>query len=307
MYPKTLFGNYVTLYGVCIALGIVACIVVLRFLGKRRNIDKKFLDFVELNAYIAIAVGFFTSWIFQVFYNFIETGEWKFDSGITFLGGLIGGIASFLIVYIIMKKAGKLTGTVTQILPIAAPCITIAHGFGRIGCFFSGCCHGITPQEGSPFSFLAINFPIYSEKTVNTFFGTTVSIPEEIIGYVKYYPTQLWEALFLLAITAVFILLIYFKDFKFSLPTYLASYGVWRFLVEFVRGDDRGQIIPGYDFPSPSQFFGIIMALAAIPVFFLVRYLYNLKKKNSNILVDPTADIDNIDSSTESNNEESNQ
>ena len=297
MYPKTLIGNYVTLYGICIAIGIVMCIVVLRFLGKRRNIDKKFLDFVELNAYIAIAVGFGASWIFQVVYNYIETGVWKFDSGITFLGGLIGGIASFLIIYIIMKKSGKLTGEVVQILPIAAPCITVAHGFGRIGCFFAGCCHGIEPTEGSFFSFLAIKFPEYSQKTVNTFFGTTVSIPDQIIGYVKYYPTQLWEALFLLTITAIFILVIYYKDFKFTLPIYIGSYGIWRFLIEFVRGDDRGQIFKGLDFPSPSQFFSLIMIAVAVPVFFLVRYLYNKKKKELNILVDPT--VESLDDNDE--------
>ena len=289
MYPKTIIGNYVTLYGVCIAIGIVLCIVLLRFLGKKKNIDKKFLDFVELNGYISIAVGFFTSWIFQAFYNFIETGIFTLkNTGITFIGGLIGGIATFLIVYFIAKKMGKLTGTITQILPIAPPVITIAHGFGRIGCFFAGCCHGKTPTEGSFFSFLAMKFPDYSYKSVETFFGTTVSIPDKIIGYNLYYPTQLWEAIFLLSLTLVLVLVLLYKDFKYTLPLYLVSYGTWRFLVEFVRGDERGEIIKGLSFPSPSQLLSIIMVLSSVGVFFLIRYLYKKQRKELNIKVDPS-------------------
>ena len=49
MYPKRLIaGEYVTLYGICIAIGVLLCIYCLRYFGKKTNVDRKFLDFVEL-------------------------------------------------------------------------------------------------------------------------------------------------------------------------------------------------------------------------------------------------------------------
>ena len=48
------------------------------------------------------------------------------------------------------------------------------------------------------------------------------------------------------------------------------AYGVWRYVIEFVRGDDRGSI--GIDGITPSQFIAIIMIVGAVGVFFLERY-----------------------------------
>lgn len=289
MYPKTIIGNYVTLYGVFIAIGIIVCILLLRYIGKKRNIDKKFLDFVEMNGYISIGVGFFMSWIFQAFYDFIKTGVFSLSgAGITFLGGLIGGVATFLIIYFIMLKLGKLTGSIVEILPIAPICIAVAHAFGRVGCFFAGCCGGLELDESSSFYFLTMKFPIYSYETVNNIFGGSMSVPKEIIGYEHYLPTQLYEAVFLFLITGVMTLLLLKKNFKYNFVIYLFGYGIWRFLIEFIRGDERGEIFKGLSFPSPSQFFSIIMVLIAVPVLFLLKFLYNKQKENLKIMQDPT-------------------
>ena len=293
MYPKTIIGNYVTLYGVFIAIGIIACIFLLRFLGKKRGIDKKFLDFVEMNGYISIAVGFFASWIFQAVYDWIETGVFSLaNSGITFIGGLIGGVATFLVIYFIFMKTGRLTGSIVEILPIAPPIITIAHAFGRVGCLFAGCCGGLHLEEGDPFYFLAMKFPIYSYETVDSLFGGTMSVPKEIVGYEYCLPTQLFEALFLFLITGVMVLLLLKKNFKYNFVVYLFGYGIWRFLIEFIRGDERGEIIKGLSFPTPSQFFSMIMILIAVPVFFLLKYLFKKQKENLKIMQDPTDNED---------------
>ena len=64
MYPDPLFsiGKFsVHLYGICIAIGIICTVMVLRTFGKKLKVDNKFLDFVELNAYLSIGVGFFSS------------------------------------------------------------------------------------------------------------------------------------------------------------------------------------------------------------------------------------------------------
>ena len=55
---------------------------------------------------------------------------------------------------------------------------------------------------------------------------------------------------------------------------YLIAYGVWRFLIEFARDDDRGA--SGIDSLSPSQLTAIFMVLAGIAFIFIYRYV--LKK-----------------------------
>ena len=57
---------------------------------------------------------------------------------------------------------------------------------------------------------------------------------------------------------------------------YLISYSVFRFIIEFFRGDElRGNIL----WLSTSQFIGIIIFIAAL---FILTY--SLKKKNNNKL-----------------------
>lgn len=257
MYPKTLIGDYVTLYGICIAIGVLICIFMVRYFGKRYNVNQKFMDFCEILAYCAIAVGFLTSWLFQTFYDYIENGVWNWkQTGITFIGGLIGGVGTFLIVYALMRK--KLTGRAADIIPFAPCCITIAHAFGRVGCFFAGCCGGKVAQPDDFLYFLSVKFYGDSYRT---------------------YPIQLFEAIFLFALTGIMVYLLLKKNFKYNFVVYLASYGVWRYLIEFARGDERGQIIKGVDWLSPSQFWSIIMILLTVPVYYLIKYLINKRNK----------------------------
>ena len=130
---------------------------------------------MELNGYLSIAVGFGTAYLFQLVYDWIKTGEFTFHNhGITFLGGLIGGVVTFLIVYNIVKK--KFSERVACVLPLAPICITIAHAFGRVGCFFAGCCYGKIASPDSPFYFTAVEF-------------------KNVAG--MRYPTNLFEAIFL--------------------------------------------------------------------------------------------------------------
>ena len=261
MYPETLIGDYVTLYGICIAIGVLLCIFALRYFGKKIKVDNKFLDFVELVGYCVIAIGFGSAWLFQTFYGFVQTGVWNWkQTGITFIGGLIGGAGSFILVYFLMRK--KLTGKIVDILPIAPICITISHGFGRIGCFFAGCCGGNIADPSDAFYFLSVKFYGDSFRT---------------------YPVQLFEALFLFLITGVMIWLLLKKNFKYNFVIYLGAYGIWRYLIEFARGDERGQIFRGVDWLSPSQFWSIIMVLLAVPVFYFLRYL--IKNRNNEISV----------------------
>src|SRR5436309_1822794 len=53
---------------------------------------------------------------------------------------------------------------ITLGMDIIAPCLMIGLGFGRIGCFLNGCCHGAVCDE--PY---AVTFPYYSNPYLDQF------------------------------------------------------------------------------------------------------------------------------------------
>ena len=134
---------------------------------------------------------------------------------------------------------------VWELLRFAPISITIAHAFGRLGCFSAGCCGGIETE-----AWYGIQFPGEAHKEI---------------------PTQLFEAMFLFLISVVMIILYFKFHFKYNMGVYLIGYGVWRFLIEFIRGDvvERGKFVPGL---TPSQFWAILMVIGGIAFFFIYRY-----------------------------------
>ncbi len=234
----------VHMYGVMIAVGILAAFIILYAYGKKLGLKTSFVDFIYYNAIFSIAIGFVSAAAFQGLYNFIEDPSKGFSmkGGITFIGGLIGGAAFFLLVYFILRK--KLKGRIMDALSLIPCCILIGHAFGRIGCFFSGCCYG---------------------KATNSFLG--VKFPELAV---KVHPTMLYEAAFLFIMFGICSYLLFKKNFKHNMSIYLVAYGVFRFLIEFVRDDHRGELL---GFISPSQFWSILMVVLGVGVFFIVRYI----------------------------------
>ena len=125
------------------------------------------------------------------------------------------------------------------LLLVAPLCILVAHAFGRIGCLMAGCCHGT--YLGSDYVFGGIYMKGGS-------------------GWGYYVPTQLYESIFLFIDFAVLSLLLVKKNANYIMPAYLISYGVFRFIIEFVRDDYRG--FEGI--MSPSQWTSTLFILGGI-------------------------------------------
>ncbi len=273
MYPGEIWGLF-HLYGLMIALGILACFGVLFYYGKKKKIQESFIDFVFYNGILSIVVGFGAAALFQATYDYIDNpaNGFKLDSGITFIGGLIGGIVTFLITYWFFRKRFK--ARLVDIVSMAPCCILIAHAFGRVGCFFAGCCYG---KETS--GVLGVQFP-------------------HLLNPV--YPTQLYEAVFLFLLFGVCFLLLMKKDFKHNLSVYLVAYGIFRFLIEYLRGDERGSLFGGI---SPSQFWSILMVGAGVGVYFLMNFF--VKKRAVELANAPTMqaeeteEIENVEDKVE--------
>ena len=55
------------------------------------------------------------------------------------------------------------------------------------------------------------------------------------------------------------------------MPIYAFAYGTWRFLIEYVRADDRGETI--VSFLSPSQLFALVLILGGAVLLAVEIYL----------------------------------
>lgn len=95
------------------------------------------------------------------------------------------------------------------------PSVLLFHMFGRLGCFFAGCCYGREANWGVVFMH-SLNAP----------------------NGVPLIPVQLFEAAFnLLMLVAILIIRPERKRQGLLLPLYLIAYAIGRFILEFFRGD----------------------------------------------------------------------
>lgn len=263
MYPDKIFLG-LTLYDILICVGIIICFFVFGFLSDKRKMKVRHQKFSLVCGCFAIAAGLFSAALFQALYDIPKKGGFEFlfkiengkivpvNGGITFYGGLIGGVAIFLLIYFIFGRFFyKKTDTphyhnenFFSMASSAVASIAIAHSLGRFGCLTAGCCHG---------------------AITDAWYGIMMHGGE---GYAKYVPTQLFEAIFLLLLFA-FLFINAYRGGRYNLPIYMSSYGVWRFIIEFVRDDYRGSV--GIDAITPSQLIAILMILGSVGVFFLEK------------------------------------
>ncbi len=240
MYPYLFHSQFLESYIIFICIGVLVALILFRYLAFKLSVSEKSFRFYGIIIIVSIGLGFVFSRLFQMLYNYMETRD--VGTGITFLGGLIGGVVTFFILYALFGKHYK--KDLFKIVNIAMPCIAFGHFFGRIGCFLAGCCYGIKTD------FLGVRFV-----------ESITSDGEWIFGDPRV-PTQLIEALFLIMLGITLLLFIFrFGKLDFLAVIYLYSYSVFRFLIEFVRDDPRGAFILGL---SPSQVISVIMFIGAV-------------------------------------------
>lgn len=236
-----------SLYELLILIGVIVAFAFLRLFSEKLKISAKIFNFTILTAVLTVVVGYGFAVLFQMLYNYLATGDVSQGGGSTFYGGLIGGAVFFLGFYIgvgllIFKKKENIVN-----LPIvvnsAITCVVIAHAFGRIGCLMAGCCYGV-----------------HTDSWIGIEMGT----------HGKVVPTQLFEAIFLFIFFAYLTWMLLKKRNEYIMSQYLIGYGVWRFIIEYWRGDEaRGATF--VDGVSPSQYTAIYMVLIGIVLIFVYK------------------------------------
>ena len=234
-------GNYVSAYGLFASIGLFAMMLISYFRNTKLSIIE--FMFLELLMVAGAILGSKVMFIFTQVPDIIKHFSMHYminkivTSGFVFYGGLFGAILGC----ILFSKIRKMKAI--ELLNFTAPGYSIFHAFGRIGCFFAGCCYGKEAAWG---------FALWNEP------------------YVLRIPIQLIESAYLFGLTVV-LLTLERKHKKNIFEVYMLSYAIFRFAIEFWRGD----IVRGiWGIFSTSQWLSLFIVL-----FFIS---YEIKKGYSN-------------------------
>jgi phosphatidylglycerol:prolipoprotein diacylglycerol transferase len=203
--PFTIFS-----YGAMLAVAIVVCAALMSKDAAREGIAR---EIVFDLMFWCVLWGILGARLFYILLNFSYFAANPIDvvmlqqGGLAWQGGFIGGtIAGILFV-----RRRKLP--LRKMMDLTAPYIALGQAFGRIGCFFNGCCYGRHADWG-------IYFPVHNDRL---------------------HPTQLYETV---GLFIIFLILKFVKKQPHAAGRIFALYfclaAMERFIVEFFRADHEG-------------------------------------------------------------------
>ncbi len=238
-----ILGLTIPMYGVMTAVGMLAALLLLFKTSKHIRFTE---DQILSAALWAIICGFLGAkilyWLVEI-KQIIANPHYLLETlreGFVFYGALIGGLGGVAI-YAAKHKLPYLA-----FVDLFSPSLVLAHAFGRIGCFFAGCCYGMECDCA-----ISVVFPQ----------GAVAPAGVPLI------PTQLMESAFLFLLSFVLIrMLKKEKVFGVVASWYMILYGAWRFVIEFFRDDERGFV----GALSTSQFISIFAVVAGVLLLILV-------------------------------------
>lgn len=233
MHPDLIAGLPIKTYGFCMALGFLAAWQVLSWLCRRtgRPIEP-FTNLLMLMLFSGI-IGARLEYVREFWHREFAADPLSvlkvWQGGLVFYGGLIFAIAVFAVWCLARRE---------RMAPVADLIVTViplAHAFGRVGCFFFGCCYGC--ESSSAF---AVAFPRHSPAwNAQVAAGKILQTAQSSLPVL---PTQLFEAAAVLGLFAV-LLFVFLRNWKqrpgFTTGCYLLGYACIRFGIEFLRDDMR--------------------------------------------------------------------
>ncbi len=220
-------GNLVIpYYGLCIVAGVSAAS--LAGWAQTKLYRKSFDDLITIAGCAGLGGILGAKLLYlAVSWNHIDWARFWTDAsylsalmsgGFVFYGGVLGALCG-------AWAGGKIFRiSIRDYVQLAAPCIPLGHAFGRLGCSLAGCCYGIAysgpgavTYENSPFAPTGVSlFPVQLTESVLEFVlaGLLFLYTDRHIGRPKH-----------------------------GLEIYLGVYAAFRFFLEFLRGDERGEYL----------------------------------------------------------------
>jgi phosphatidylglycerol:prolipoprotein diacylglycerol transferase len=228
MYPEIFHISFLHTYGVLVALAFLCGLWMAATLARRAGIDADAATNLGIYcALAAIAGAKLMMLIVDPRYRENPRDIFTLDTlqaGGIFYGGLLAALA---VSWWYMRKTRL---PLWRTADVFAPAIALGHGIGRLGCFSAGCCWGV--ECHLPW---AVTF---RSEAAHDLVGVPLGQP--------LHPTQIYEAAAEFAIFGV----LYRRIARAHRPgavigLYLVLYSAARFLVEFFRNHEQGNLWGG--------------------------------------------------------------
>lgn len=266
MYPElfSLGGITIQTYGLMMAIGFSLCYFLAIRLAKLSGRNPDEVQTIVMVAAIGGVIGARIVYVLQNWQHEFAHAPlnmfmiWR--GGLVFYGGFIVASAA-LLTYAYLKKE-----RLASLADFCAVFVPLGHLFGRIGCFFFGCCYG----KMVPDAWYAVAFPKGSPPWIHQ-----VEM-RHILPYASQSlpvcPTQLVEAAGCAVLFAVLWWLYrrYQSVYGLCTAVYCAGYALLRFGVECLRDDPRGATYFGMTF-SQTISVGLLIAAFVLTILILRR------------------------------------
>lgn len=231
------------MYGLMIGIGFAAAYFICCLRAKKKGLSEDIIWGILLCALAGALIGTRLLFYLVSIPQILETPSilWNFKNGYVVYGGIIFGVL-FGYMYCKRKKVSFL-----QYFDLVMPSVSVAQGFGRIGCFFAGCCYG--QQTDSWFhiiythsSFAPNNIPLIPTQLLSSA-GNFI-----IAGILFWYDSKAE------------------KDGTVG-ALYMILYSIGRFIIEIFRNDFRGE----WGGWSTSQLISVFVLLLGILFMFILQ------------------------------------
>lgn len=243
------------MYGLMIAIGFLAALILSCYRGKKRGLDDDTIWGIYFCAILGGLLGSRLLFYVVEIPHIIEDPSilWNFRNGYVVYGGIIGGI---LVSYIYCRRKKQ---PFIKYFDLVMPAVSLAQGFGRIGCLFAGCCYG---------------------RETDAWYGITFHNSVQAPNGVKLIPTQIISSIGDFIFCGI---LLWYASKKPAdgrvASMYMILYGIGRFAVEFLRNDYRGSMGPF----STSQLISIGIVAIGIVMFVMIPKLAAKKDEAAGI------------------------
>jgi phosphatidylglycerol---prolipoprotein diacylglyceryl transferase len=246
-----IFGLPIMWYGVIISMGVVAAMVVIYYLSKKKNLDYDIVIdafLVTFPVSIVCARLYYVAFNYTEYHSFIDVINIR-NGGMAIHGGVIGALVSGYI----FAKYKKID--FFKYVDIIMPGVILAQGIGRWGNFVNQEAHG-----GKVTKEFISNFPEFIQRGM-------------FIQGSYYHPTFLYESIWDILICIILIVLALRKREKedsIVLAGYMILYSIGRFFIEGLRTDSL--MFMGLRTAQIVSILGVILGIGLI---------IWIKKKNS--------------------------
>ncbi len=258
----TVFGFTIAYYGIIIAIGILAGIVLATHCAKKEKTDPDMIwDFAIYGVifsiigarvyYVAFAWDYYKDNLLQIF-NMRQGG-----------GAIYGSIIAAFLTLLVYSKVKKVNYFL--VCDICVPGLALGQAIGRWGNFFNREVFG-----GYTDNIFAMRLPIDAVRArdINDALAATIT---EGTNYIQVHPTFLYESVWNLVLVIIMVLYITHKKFHGEISLiYLVGYGLGRAWIEGIRTDQL--YLTGTTIPV-SQLLSVIIVIIGI-----VLWVINLKR-----------------------------